>query len=72
MFIISYGFCLLYFCSDCILQALYYYEYTYIHRMYATIWKVAGSIPDEVIRFFFFLVDLILLAALWTWDRLSL
>jgi hypothetical protein len=37
---------------------------------YATSRKVAGSIPDEVIRFLY--IDLILSAALWLWVRLSL
>jgi hypothetical protein len=38
-------------------------------RHYATNRKVAGSIPDEV---FGFLIDLILSAALWFWDRIRL
>jgi hypothetical protein len=37
---------------------------------HATSRKVTGSIPDELIRFF--LIDLILPAALWPWGRLSL
>jgi hypothetical protein len=35
---------------------------------YTTSRKLAGSSPDDVIEYF----DLILPAALWTWDRLSL
>jgi hypothetical protein len=37
-----------------------------IARHYATSWKVAGSIIDEVIGFFFS-IYLILPAALWPW-----
>jgi hypothetical protein len=38
-------------------------------RHCATSWKVAGSIPDELIGF---VVELVLLAALWLWGALSL
>jgi hypothetical protein len=39
-------------------------------RHCATSWKVAGSVPDEVIEFFS--IYIILSAALWPWGRLSL
>jgi hypothetical protein len=39
-------------------------------KHYATSRKVAGSSPDEVIGFFS--IDLIPLAALWPWGRISL
>jgi hypothetical protein len=38
-------------------------------RHCATSWKVTGSIPVGVVEFF---IDIILLATIWAWGRLSL
>jgi hypothetical protein len=58
-------------CSS--INNLYYYvTYTVPWlRHYGRSRKVTGSIPDDVIRFFFF-IYLILTAALWPCDLLSL
>jgi len=50
-----------------LLSLLLLYHHHYIRALQAE--KVAGSFPDGVTGFF---IDLILPAAFWPWDRLSL